>query len=81
LERSTLRTPLRIRIAVGIVAAERGPRSSYPPDDMRFREQVSQRQVDALVACFVLFLFVMPSLLYLIAAAIAANAAKSPRER
>jgi hypothetical protein len=81
LERSMLRTPLRIRIAVGMVAAERSPRSRYPPGDARFWEQFSQRQVDALVACFVLFLFIMPSLLYLITAAIAANAAKSPRER
>ncbi len=87
LERSTLRTPLRIRIAVGIVAAERGLRSRHPlglhplglhpPVDMRFWGQMSERQVDNLVACFVLFLFVMPSLLYLIAAAIAAITASS----
>ncbi len=86
LERSTLRTPLRIRIAVGIVAAERGLRSRHPlrlhpPVDMRFWGQMSERQVDNLVAGFVLFLFVMPSLIYLIAAAIAAITASSPRER
>jgi len=86
LERSRLRTPLRIRVAVGMVAAERGLRSRHPAGrrplgDTRFWEQMSERQVDTLVSCFVLFLFVMPSLLYLIAAAIAANAAKSPRER
>ncbi len=81
LERSTLRTPLRIRVAVGMVAAERAPQCRHPPVETRFWEQMSERQVDNLVACFVLLLFVMPSLLYLIAAAIAAIIASNPRER
>src|SRR5262249_31772255 len=50
LERSPLRTPLRVRIAAGIVAAERGLRSRrptdrHPPRDAQLWERLSERHV------------------------------------
>ena len=69
-ERSPLRSPLRIRIAVGIVAAERMPQRRHTVLDLEFWEEMPRQQLDGLIAAFVVFLFVMPSLVFLLVTAL-----------
>jgi hypothetical protein len=69
-ERSPLRSPLRIRIAVGIVAAERMPQRRRTVLDLEFWEEMPRQQLDGLIAAFVVFLFVMPPLVFLLVTAL-----------
>ncbi|MGO8946962.1 MAG: hypothetical protein ACLQUY_04720 [Ktedonobacterales bacterium] len=67
-ERAALRTPLRIRIAVGMVAA--APRPVHRPTilDTDFWEQIRDEQLDRLAAGFVLCMFALPPLVFLLVA-------------
>lgn len=66
LEHSAVHSPLRIRIAVGLVAAERRPRSRHTIRDFAFWDEMSDQQMDGLMAAFVLFMFLMPPLVFLL---------------
>lgn len=65
-ERAALRTPLRIRIAVGMVAAERRPAHQHTILDTDFWEQLPDEQLDKLAVGFVLFMFALPPLVFLL---------------
>lgn len=66
LERSSAHSPLRIRIAVGVVAAERRPQRRPTILDADYWEEMSDLQLDRLVVAFVLFMFLMPPLVFLL---------------
>jgi hypothetical protein len=75
MQRSALRTPLRVRIAVGMVAAERQPRRRLAILSKDFWEQMPGQQADRLVIGFVLCMFAMPPLLFLLVVALIAPGA------
>ncbi len=66
IERVALQTPLRVRIAVGIVAARRESQRHPTIFDREYWEQMPAEQLDTLVVCFVLFVFLMPPLVFLL---------------
>lgn len=65
-ERAALHTPLRVRIAVGIVAAERRPAHWPTMLDTDFWEQLPDEQMDNLLVGFVLCMFAIPPLLFVL---------------
>jgi hypothetical protein len=69
--RAGLQTPLRVRIAVGIVAARHEPRRYLAVFHREFWEQMPGEQLDTLVVYAVLFMFSIPPLVFLILMAIA----------
>jgi len=66
LEHSTLRSPLRIRIAVGIAAAERRLRPRSTIMDVDYWDEMSDQPRGGLTAVFVVFIFLMPTLVFLL---------------
>jgi hypothetical protein len=69
-ERSALCTPLRVRIAVGIVAAERRPVHRLTVLNTDFWEHMPGQQLDKLVIGFVLCMFAVPPLLFMLVTAL-----------
>lgn len=67
-DRSAVRTPLRIRIAVGLVAADRKPEPRLTILDTDFWERMPGQQIDPLAIGFVLCMFALPPLLFLLVA-------------
>lgn len=67
-ERSALHTPLRVPIAVGLIAADRRPVPRLTILDMDFWERLPVRQIDSFVIGFVLCMFALPPLLFLLMA-------------
>jgi hypothetical protein len=70
--RTGLRTPLRVRIALGIVAAERAPRRCSRPWHATYWKRMPESQVDRLVNRAVVLLFPAPALLFVLLATLAA---------
>jgi hypothetical protein len=70
MQRSALCTPLRVRIAVGMVAAERRPPRRLTVLRKGFWEQLPRQQVDRLVVGLVLCMFAIPPLLFLLVVAL-----------
>jgi hypothetical protein len=66
MERSALRSPLRVRIAVGMIAAQRRPAQVPRILDVVFWEGIAGQQLDQVLVGFVLFMFVMPPLVFLL---------------
>lgn len=77
-ERSALSTPLRTRIAVGMVAAERMPQRRLAALSADFWEQMPAQQFDRLMAATVLALFAIPPLFFLIVTVLVARSAPGP---
>lgn len=67
-ERAALRTPLRVRIAVGVVAAERRPVHRPTMLDTDYWEQLPTEKLDSLLVGFVLCMFALPPLVLLLVA-------------
>jgi hypothetical protein len=67
-ERAALRTPLRVRIAVGIVAAERRPAHRQTVLDTDFLEQVPDEEMSGMLVGFILCMIALPPLLFLLVA-------------
>jgi hypothetical protein len=64
--RSALRTRLRLRIAVGVVAANRRPSRRLSIFDGRLLESLPRHQKDRLVVGFVYCMFAWPPLVFLV---------------
>jgi hypothetical protein len=64
LTRTPARTPLRLRIAVGIVAAERHPAHRAQAGD----DWLTDKQIERLLIATVLFLFLMHAVVFIIVA-------------
>lgn len=77
-ERSALRTPLRMRIAVGMVAAERRPHRRLAALSSDYWEHMPAQQFDRLIVTIVLSLFAIPPLLFLIVMVLIAHSAPGP---
>ncbi|HLZ23464.1 MAG TPA: hypothetical protein VKQ30_15225 [Ktedonobacterales bacterium] len=69
LERAELRTPARVRIAVGVVASERGQSARYSIWDERFWEQLSDRSQDRLLIWIFAIAFVVHAIAFMLVAA------------
>jgi hypothetical protein len=70
MQRTALYTPLRVRIAVGMVAAERRPPRRLMVLSKDFWEQLPGQQMDRLIVGLALCMFVMPPLLFLLVVAL-----------
>lgn len=66
LERSPVHSPLRVRIAVGIVAAERRPPRRRRILSSEYWEELSDQQVNRLLIAFAWFMFLTPPLVFLL---------------
>lgn len=64
LERSALRSPLRVRIAVGMVAAQQRPAQIFRILDVDYWERKAEQHLERLLVGFVLFMFGMPPLVF-----------------
>jgi hypothetical protein len=64
--RSQLNTPLRVRVAVGIVASRRKPRRHHRLFDREYWEQMPAEQLDMLVVYCMLLTFLIPPLVFLL---------------
>ena len=66
LECSSVQSPLRIRIAVGMVAAERRPPRRPTILNLDYWEELSDQQLDRLLIAFAWFMFLTPPLVFLL---------------
>lgn len=64
--RSALRTPLRVRVAVAIIASERSPRARPKRWDPRSWVRLSDGELDKLVTVGILGLFLEPVIVFII---------------
>lgn len=78
IERSGLRTPLRTRIAVGMVAAERRPQRRLTVLTGDYWEQMPAQKLDRLIVGFVLSLFAIPPLFFLIVTVLVVHGGVGP---
>lgn len=72
-QRAALRTPLRIRIAAGMVAAQRKPSRRLTVFDTDYWELMPRERLDTLLIGFVLCLFAMPPLTFLLVSLLVAG--------
>jgi len=77
-ERSALRTPLRLRIALGIVAAERRPERRLTPLDTDYWELLPEERVNKLVIGFMLAMFALPLLVFVLVMALTLSGVPHP---
>jgi hypothetical protein len=68
LERAELRTPARVRVALGLVAAERGHRAHPSIWSERYWEQLSDRGQDRLLIWIFYVAFVVHALAFMLVA-------------
>jgi hypothetical protein len=66
-ERAGLRTPLRTRIAVGIVASERGAQARPRIWQARFWNRIGEEQWERLVPVWIGVTLAMPPLVFVLA--------------
>jgi hypothetical protein len=69
-DRAALRTPLRLRIAVGVVAASRRPMRRLTIFDRDFWELMPRQKLGRMIIGFVVCMFALPPLLFLLVLAI-----------
>jgi len=77
-ERSALRTPLRLRIALGVVAAERRPERRLTPLDTDYWELLPEERVNKLVIGFMLAMFALPLLVFVLVMALTLSGVPHP---
>ena len=69
-DRAALRTPLRLRIAVGVVAASRRPGRRLTLFDRDYWELMPRQKLDRLIVGFVFCMFALPPILFLLVLAL-----------
>ena len=72
-QRAALRTPLRIRIAAGMVAAQRRPARRLTIFDTDYWELMPRERLDTLLIGFVLCMFAMPPFAFLLVSVLVAG--------